>query len=398
MGNNSTYSTGVNLGPTYHYNRNWRDLGWKIIRYNSEWGNNNDYPTTIREILERSYTACSCRSFHKKFIVGQGFEDESLNKIKVNFQGLTAKKLLEKIAHSLSTYGYYGLNISYNLGGEISQIKPINSEFIRKGLTDTYGNTPMIAVYNDWQQRRLDTPERANMGNIDYINTFIPDKEVIAQQVAKVGNIHSYKGQMFVNWGEDADPYPKVFYDSVLYDMIAEHRMRSNNFERVYKNFSVQHLFFMDTNLGKEEAAAFQNGAREVMRNNDVAFMHNVNPEMVKGFPLSPSDSNQAYEYSEKSSRHAIIRAYTQPFALHSEQRGSSLSDSGMELVSAYQQYNSTTAAEREKITEDLEEIFSHFFNANLQNRDWKIKPLEFMLESRTSTSNANNEPNSITD
>ena len=373
----SLSAVGFSLGSSYR-RRNWRDLGYKIIRNDSQFFRYNDYPTTTRRILEGSYTGAACRRLRKNFIIGQGFEDETLNRIKIGYGGLTAKKLLSLIAHDLSTYEYYGFHTNFNLKGEVTQILRLNPEHLRKGLTDSFGVNATVAIFNDWLQDRMDTPDRMNVSMIDHIPVFDGDIETVFMQMQKAGGIHSYKGQVYVNWGED-EIYPKVIYDAVLLDMLSEGRLRSYNYDRVDKGFTAQHIFFLGPEMEAADLKRLKKDAKTALRE-DIAFMPGLSKDQVYAHDLSPNNFAETFTKTEESSRHSIIRSFLQPFALHSEDRGGSLGNSGTELVSAYQQYNSITQADREKISEDLSMIFANYFKEDLRGRDWSIKPLEFEL------------------
>ena len=74
----------------------------KILKYDSD----NAYPTRMERLINGSVTGKASAGMLARFIVGEGFEDESLNSLVVGkneyYKDVTLYKLLTQIAKSIS--------------------------------------------------------------------------------------------------------------------------------------------------------------------------------------------------------------------------------------------------------------------------------------------------------
>lgn len=115
----------------------------RIIPYDLD----NLYPNKIKTIAQRSGTTKSAIGKLSEFISGDGFP--SMNVV-VNSDKQTLWDILRHCADSRAMFKGFALHFNYNLLGQITEINPVNFEFVRwsKDLTK-------LVVNPDWARRNL---------------------------------------------------------------------------------------------------------------------------------------------------------------------------------------------------------------------------------------------------
>ena len=78
------------------------------------YGEQNDYPQRVREIVEASVTGKSCYNTYRKFIYGRGFRNEEFAKAVINSKGDTADSLLLSESDDLAMNGGVAIHVNYD--------------------------------------------------------------------------------------------------------------------------------------------------------------------------------------------------------------------------------------------------------------------------------------------
>jgi hypothetical protein len=152
----------------------------------------NAYPQRVMDIIKGSGTAFRCNEIYAKFISGQGFADQSFYKAKVNQLGQTNDFILRKTANDLAMFRGFAFHVNYNANYQITDVYSIPFEHCRLAVEkDSY--TPYaVAVYDDWNKRRL---KQIKKENIDIINFFNPEK--VEEEVIEAKPLPPIKGSFF---------------------------------------------------------------------------------------------------------------------------------------------------------------------------------------------------------
>ena len=86
------------------------------------YGEQNDYPQRLAEIVSASRTGNKCVNIYQKFIAGRGFNCPAFNDCIVNSRMQTVSALLQLVADDLAHYGGFALHINYNALYEITSV------------------------------------------------------------------------------------------------------------------------------------------------------------------------------------------------------------------------------------------------------------------------------------
>ena len=357
-----------------------KDMGWKITAYSSRYGYNN-YPQICKRILENSPTGKFCRNLHVKHLVGVGFEEEGLNRTKLNFlsNGLTGKRVLRQMALSLANHNFFALHVNYNVNGQPTTITPVVPHYLRKGLQDSFGRTNKVAIYHDWLHDRYDLPENHNYNLVQYYDVFNDNPNVVREQIQRAGGIQNYKGQIFVDWG-DYNVYPTAVYDPVLPQMIAEWGITLHNQDRVESNFTASQVFAFSEKFQNNEERTRINNLLAQRKQGDIVVLDGVPEGVFRNIPLNHATNEKLFSHTAESARRSIIQSFGQPFALHSEFKSGGLSSTGQEMQMAYYQYNLHTEDDRTRISEALSRVMMNYWKPELAGLKWNIQPITFDL------------------
>lgn len=379
--------------------RNDRGLGVQSF------GEFNDYPQQVLEIVRASGTGKSCVNTYSKFISGKGFEDIDFYRKIVNRFGQTNDYILNQISKDYATFGGFSLHINYNANFKACEIQHIPFEQTRfKALNPDTGCFDKIAIHPDWGKRFL-ALRRFSKNDIQFIDLFNPDPNEIKIQVEEAGGWQNYKGQVFYFSNEGEKVYPIPIYDAVLTDMNTEegisnvsNRNARNNFltagmliDKVADNQSA----YVETNGSDDENArrteigekredeqnATERALKEFQGDETACKIIYVQvasddekPEFVK---FSGTNYDKEFNVTLESSQTNIGKSFNQPPILRAENVGANF---GADLMkNAYDFYNSITENERLVIERSFATIFQHWFEPTSGN--YAIIPLSYEVE-----------------
>ena len=109
------------------------------------YGERNDYPQLIQEIVANSITGRGCLDTFQKFVKGRGFVREEFGRAIANSKKETFNEVLHKVADDLCTYGGFALHINYNALAEIVSIAAMPFECLRFERADKDGRFNRLA-------------------------------------------------------------------------------------------------------------------------------------------------------------------------------------------------------------------------------------------------------------
>jgi hypothetical protein len=191
--------------------RNQYRTTWKIKAY----GNNNDYPQKVLEILNSSGTGLTCFDIYTKFIVGAGFKDKTLSESLLN-EKERANTILKKCAKDLKAFKGFALLIKYD-GLLNKSIYNIPFEHCRFEIDELKKYTNKIAVHPDWTGINGIT---FKVDDIKYLYPYNP--ETVKKEIKEAGGPKNYLGQVYYFTSDGDFEYPVCPFDPIITDMLTE--------------------------------------------------------------------------------------------------------------------------------------------------------------------------------
>lgn len=353
------------------------------------YGNDNLYPQHLQAITRASGTAELCLNRYAKFIEGYGFANEAISDVVVNHVGTTADELLHDIAQDVARFGGFALHVNYNVLCQITEINFVPFENCRLEEEDDAGNVARILVHPDWTGKKTRNGHviRVDESNIDRINVFNPNPEVVAAQVIKAGGIDNYKGQIFWVSLDGRYQYPTPIYDAVVTDISTDEGLGNIKYRNVRNNFLVSCMLIarkgvpkIDENGNKVEQQLISDEDLTTFQGDEntskILYVELENdedkPEVVQ-FPTRNYDK----EFSVTDAS-VVERIYAQ---FHQELffsiRIGKLGFSGDVMRDAYQYYAGEVTNEQRFIERAFERICAHV--AEPLTSDFSIKPLKYI-------------------
>ena len=199
----------------------------------------NSYPQRINTIINSSGTGTLCTSLFGKFLYGGGFVQEALAKTIVSpSKKMTANKLLFKTGKAVSKFNGFAIHVNYNALYKKSSLNYVPFQDVRFTTSENEDYPDMIAVYDDWDKTKS---SKIKKEEIDYINFYNPDPEVIQSEVDAAGGWENYKGQIYY-WSVDGMEYPLAPSDSVLEDVQTDSHAKVFKFRNITTNFMASHI------------------------------------------------------------------------------------------------------------------------------------------------------------
>lgn len=348
----------------------------------------NLYPQRCEETISRSYTLKGALMVLSDFINGEGFEDQNLNAVVVNDKGEfggTLRDLLNQVSKTYAKYEACAFHVQYNLNYRIASITHIPFEYCRLGLADENGKVDEIKYSTNWEFDN-NKAQQTQRKVVSY-RLFNPDPEVVAQEIEDCDGIEHYKGQIFY-WTPEEFQYPKSTFDPVF-----EHAQTQYE-AGVYKVSALQNGFMATTIIAvpPTNAKGERNNLIEELRKKKGSQGANgilgleVDGEfdidkMVK--TLSPTNVDTQWQYTETSSRDAVMENYGMPKELLGVRPESGMFNQA-NMEQAYVYFNSITRNKRAAVSRILKYLFS-FWDTPIVS-DFKIKEQTYTVQASTVT------------
>jgi hypothetical protein len=334
----------------------------------------NAYPQRVMDIIKGSGTAFRCNEIYAKFITGQGFADQSFYKAKVNQLGQTNDFILRKTANDLAMFRGFAFHVNYNANYQVTDVYSIPFEHCRLAVEkDSY--TPYaVAVYDDWNKRRL---KQIKKENIDIINFFNPEK--VEEEVIEAGGFDKYKGQILY-FSVDGHEYPTATADPVLEDCVTDGQIKVKKYRDITTNFMASHIYINRAVTEDGDSTDDLNGvlssfqgsenSSKIMRVDSAE--ESQDPKLIK---VDYQDTDKLFEYTESSVQDNIRMNYGMASILIGKEVSGKLGTAGEE-IEAVESYNKKTADERLIIEEVYKKIFAFYYMPINPTDDYSIIPL----------------------
>ena len=203
------------------------------------YGTDNLYPQNLKKIVQASGTATLCLNRYAKFIEGYGFEGE-LRTLVVNDDGATADDILHDVAGDVAEFGGFALHVNYNLLGEVTSLHHIPFEHCRLEEEDDAEYIGHIKVTKWWNGKRKSGRTTAvQEDDVESFPVFNPDPNVVLSQIAAVGGIDNYHGQVLWASVDGVGTYPTPIYDAAITEISTDEGLGNVKYRSVRSNFLV---------------------------------------------------------------------------------------------------------------------------------------------------------------
>ena len=356
------------------------------------YGYDNLYPQNLAHITDASGTACLCLNRYARFIEGYGFNDNILALSMLNNKGDTADDVLRSVANDLARFGGFALHVNYNVLCQVSEVSHVPFENCRLEETDDDGNVAHILIHPDWEQKKTRNGRRLMLSerNIERINVFNPDPDIVRQQIENVGGIDAYRGQILWVSMNGKGTYPTPIYDAAITDISTDEGLGNVKMRNARNNFLVSCMLVtkkgfqkvdQDGNVvdeGKlisdEDFKNFQ-GDENTCKILMVELENDEDEPKVIGFPTRNFDKE--FSVTDASVVERIYAQFHQEL-FHAIRIGK-LGFSGQVMQDAYEYYAGEVTTEQRVIERAFKAVLSCWKDSVLQNASVKLQPLKYI-------------------
>lgn len=319
------------------------------------YGENNDYPQMVSDIVAASPTGGGCLDTYRKFVTGNCFSDEALGGAVINRHGETADEVLRLAAADLCRFGGFSLHVNYDAAGNVSEVQHLPFEMCRL-LINEDGDCNGVAVHPDWARR--DTALRAwSAEDIMRFPFFAPND-------VKDVDWLTFGGQVLWFSSAGRAVYPLPIYDSVLTDMSAEEGIQNVLYRNVRHNFlpAGALIDYRNNDETDEEADETENAIKDFQGDEKAAKIMYIQvrsaEEKPEFIPFAANNYDKEFQVTTTTIRENIGKRFNQPPILRADDVGSNF---GADAVkNAYDYYNSATIDERNVLSEQFGAVFAH--------------------------------------
>lgn len=345
----------------------------------------NLYPQRVRNAINSSGTGTACTNLLAKHLRGRGYKDEKLESIIVNGDGETLGQVHKKLCADRALYLGYAIHVSYNPLLQINSIKHIPFECIRLSNIDDDKKLYTVKIHHDWGR---ETGVPFDKSKIIEIDIYSDDEEIILHQIDKAGGYNNWKGQVYYFSEKGANTYPPAVCDSIFEDVLTDAGIKLWKFRGVSTDFMANYFWIFNGEFAntqeKDEYVEGINSFQGVDSSHKIVLVEcptpNSKPEIIK---VERQDNDKVYELTESTIVENIIRAYSQPKALHSVSVQGSLGLS-KEIEEGKVVYDERTADDRDSIGLVFKQFLSNWFEF-IPFEDYTIIPITGLLEEKKS-------------
>jgi hypothetical protein len=196
------------------------------------YGQTNDYPQKVLEIINSSGTGRTCMDIYVKFVKGGGFQDQALDQAVLNSKGERAASLLSKFTKDLKNFNGFACLVKYNGLGLPYEYFSIPFEHCRLEIKSNGEYTGKIAVHSDWTNI---TGKRFKQDDVKFINHF--DPKTVISEILEVGSPVDYLGQVYYFTTDGDLEYPVSPFDPIITDMLTEESVSTVKHRNAKHNF-----------------------------------------------------------------------------------------------------------------------------------------------------------------
>lgn len=336
------------------------------------YGTDNLYPQKTKAIASRSGSLQTAIETLTNFTVGQGVE--GLDDLILNDEGLKFPEFLEFISQEKSEIGF-AVHCSFNRFGMITELTPVNFEFVRKKIKQDSETYEKYVISNNWEKFHfLNHPDRME------VYEFNP-AEALTQ--IKNDGFENYQGQLFYWHHNKGSIYGLSTYDSVQDDAQLESDAKLYSLSNVQNGFSISGILKYPVNT--DSMAKRDSFGDKISQTKSP-----INAGRIMTIPFQPQATipsnlwesitlpnvDSMFQNQKEDAKKNIYEKFKQPSIVNGR------SDSGMfnsqSMQDAFDFYNSVTAKSRKEVEKSLNTLFEFSI---FDVEDVEIIPLVFISD-----------------
>ncbi len=355
------------------------------------YGQNNDYPQKILEIINSSGTGKTCMDIYVKFVEGGGFADKIFSDTILNSKGERANSLLRKFAKDLKNFNGFACLVKYNGMGLPYEYFNIPFEHCRIEIESKGGfignYTGRIAIHQDWTS---ETGRTFRMQDVKFINHF--DPKTVISEMTGTGGPENYLGQVFYFTADGDFEYPISPFDPIITDMLTEESVSTVKHRNAKFSFlpsgvlirkGIKPRTLTDGTINTNDPYNEQqfDSAEELKRmqgdmNTSKIWVVDIDSDEEKPefIDFTAKNYDRQYEVTEKTVQENIGRMFMIPPILRGVDIGAGF---GADLMTnAYQFMNSATGNERRMLETAFRDLLEFYM---IKFSDFSILPLTYI-------------------
>lgn len=328
----------------------------------------NLYPQKIEAIAARSGTTSSAIGTLSSFISGDGFVQMSQV---INREKQTLWDILRFISDQKAMFKGFALHFNYNLRGQITEINPVNFEFVRWERS-----LKKFVVNPDWKRRQLRRKDEV------IYNLFKPDN--VINEINECRDIYKYTGQLYYWIPNLSNYYTPCTWDSVIDDAQFEAEAKLYSLSGIQNDYALGGFITLPQNLTSQEQIddfrkelAKDKGSNNAGGTRVFSVMPSENLTNWKYFtPISRNNIDGLHTNQSERAVFNIYAAFRQPPILNGVSKDGMFNQ--LSFADAFHYYNNQTETERKEVERELNKILSYSIWAGLGNI--QITPKSFAL------------------
>jgi hypothetical protein len=361
-------------------------------------GKDNDYSNVIELIIAGSVTATSVADIHSRFIVGNGFEDKTINDIVVSADSrgkeITMLDLLRQCSDSVAVnHGLY-IHNRVNVLGQTRDQQLFQFKTCKFSAVDDVNYTNSIIVNPDFGEKIYKKKNNAEYpvynDNLDVIRSQFLDYSKNKKGFDSLEDLQGFPGQIYFHFWDNRYLYPLSPFDPVYLDADTEQEVALYKNRELRNGFMLRHIITVNEfsdDSDKEEFVKMVEGAEGADGSRVIVLEAEFDEETgdikkgaaVKIDKIDTNVNDKLFENWENGISNKIRKATKVPAILIDYEEGKLSNTSGEAIIQASAYYNAMTRGDRAQMSRVFKEVFKNHIDEKLSGvKNWKIEPLSF--------------------
>lgn len=365
-------------------------------------GEANLFPQTLLDVIDDSNTASAAMSVRAEFIEGNGLADKTLSEMKVNRKGQVLDDIIAASAWNIATGEVICLHVTYNGLLQITGLQSIPWELIRFTRPDDEGAIVSAGIF-PYLNSTLHPKRQKEHRKVFLYN---PNPDVVAAQIASVGGIEHYYGQLlYVPAGRASGTvYHMPSYAGGTAAFETEKELGTFDYRTVTTDFAVGGFIkalkpATTTQRVQREDGSFVDERIETLADRVTQFQGAENASSIfvaeadtqaeldsmEFVPITGAQQADRYKSTVERTQDSILTRTRVPGELSGRRRTGGIAPTGDEIRVASQLMQQTVNRFQRTLTRTLTGIFANWHEP-ITDRDFTLENLNYFPDDTTST------------
>lgn len=363
----------------------------KVITF----GDGNDYPETFEALINNSIAAGANVEVVKKFFIGEGFVDESINNEVVGTDSrgkkITMLSFLENTVDSLARNNGYYWHSNYKPNLDVFKVESTTAHVVdfkecRFPKQDDSGYSAKI-----WKRKGGWADKNNKEKALSYF-VFNQNEDSLKKQMGD--KKYAFKGQIFFSFLDNRYTYPLNPFDAAYLELDTDYQVPLYQNNSIVNGTTDKTIIRIAPSEEEDEALRDKEDSKNEQAAHDMMGADGSNTMVILDPSLNEeggvaAKSGALFETAKTSinanlfekwetSRKENIRlsSWNVPDVFLTNKTTSLGVNSGAYIQQMTNYYNAYTLPIRKKISQDLKEFFKNSNNEKLRNANFEIKPL----------------------